>query len=100
MTFGQTVPKLNSRPIYCSGLYNDLNSPLMTISKPFIEPLELRFAVKKKVTYFSMAYTVTAFQSRPSGTLIVVTVGVLAPGAAMKHSSPISFRPKINKSVM
>ena len=28
---------------------------------------------------------------------LVVTVGVLAPGAAMKHSSPISFRPKTNK---
>ena len=50
--------------------------------------------------YLFMAYTVTAFQSTPSGTLIVVTVGVLAPGAAMKHSSPISFRPKINKAVM
>ena len=72
----------------------------MTKSKPYIGPRDLRLAVKKKVTYFSMAYTVTAFQSRPSGTLIVVTVGVLAPGAAMKHSSPISFRPKINKSVM
>ena len=36
----------------------------------------------------------TAFQSTPSGTLIVVTVGVRAPATGTKHSKPMDCRPE------